>query len=222
LIIEDAPEIVEAVSIIMEMRWPDSKIISTALGEQGIELARRASPSVVILDLGLPDISGFDVLKRIRLFSDIPILILTANPDESFIVKGLEWGADDYIIKPFKNLEFLARIQGVIRRYSTQGDKPLVYGQLRYDPRSLRAIYGTNEIQLSRTEGVIMGQLMRNAGAVATYSDLSDLMWGVEFDGAPATIKVHIHHLRDKLEVEPGKPNLILNKQGVGYYLAST
>ena len=134
LIIEDAPEIVEAVSIIIEMRWPEAKVISTALGEQGIDLAGSASPSVIILDLGLPDISGFDVLKRIRLFSDIPILILTVSSDEPSIVKGLEWGADDYIIKPFKQLELLSRIQGALRRYNTQGDKPLVYGQLRFDP----------------------------------------------------------------------------------------
>jgi two-component system KDP operon response regulator KdpE len=204
------------------MRWPEAKVISTALGEQGIDLAGRASPSVIILDLGLPDISGFEVLKRIRLFSDIPVLILTVSSDEPSIVKGLEWGADDYVVKPFKQLELLSRIQGALRRYNTQGDKPLVYGQLRFDPRSMRVVYGTNEIQISRTEGIILGQLMRNAGAVVTYSDLSDLMWGVEFNGASDSIKVHIHHLREKLEAEPSKPRLILNKQAVGYYLANS
>jgi len=221
LIIEDSPEIVEAINLIIEMRWPEAKVISTSLGEQGIDLAGSAMPSVIILDLGLPDMSGFDVLRRIRLFSDIPILILTVSSDEPSIVKGLEWGADDYIVKPFKQLELLSRIQGAIRRYNTQGDKPLVYGQLRFDPRSMRVVNGTNEIQISRTEGIILGQLMRNAGAVVSYSDLSDLMWGVEFGGASDSIKVHIHHLRDKLEAEPGKPRLILNKQGVGYYLAN-
>jgi two-component system KDP operon response regulator KdpE len=127
LIVEDAPEIVEAVSIIIEMRWPETKVMATALGEQGIDLAVKASPDVIILDLGLPDISGFEVLKRIRLFSDIPILILTASSDESSIVKGLEWGADDYIVKPFKQLELLSRIQGAIKRYNAQGNKQLVY-----------------------------------------------------------------------------------------------
>jgi two-component system KDP operon response regulator KdpE len=149
-------------------------------------------------------------------------LILTASPDEPSIVKGLEWGADDYIAKPFKQLELLSRIQGAVRRYNTQSDKPLVYGQLRYDPRSMRVLYGTNEIQISRTEGIILGQLMRNAGSVVTYSDLSDLMWGVDFNGASDSIKVHIHHLREKLEAEPSKPRLILNKQAVGYYLANS
>jgi len=128
LIVEDSPEIVEAVSIILEMRWPEVKIVSTALGEQGIALAARASPSVIILDIGLPDISGFEVLRRIRLFSDIPIVILTVTSDESSIAKGLEWGADDYIIKPFKQWELLSRIQEALKRYNAQVDKPLVYG----------------------------------------------------------------------------------------------
>jgi len=202
------------------MRWPQAKVISTALGEEGIDLSGSVSPSVIILDLGLPDISGFDVLKRIRLFSDIPILVLTASSDESSIVKGLKWGADDYVIKPFKQLELLSRIQGILRRYNTQGDKPMVYGQLQFDPRSMRVVNGTNEIQLSRTESIILGQLMRNAGSVVTYSNLSDLMWGVDFAGASDTIRVHIHHLREKLEIGNGKHKLILNKQGVGYCLA--
>ena len=130
LIVEDSPEIVEAVSIIMEMHWPDSKIISTELGEQGIALVESASPSVIILDIGLPDISGFEVLRRIRLFSEIPILLLTVTSDEPSIVKGLEWGADAYIVKPFKQQELLSKIQEALTRYNTEADKTLVHGQL--------------------------------------------------------------------------------------------
>jgi len=220
LIIEDAPKIVEAVSIVIKMRWPESKIVSTALGEQGIDLAGRVSPNVIILDLGLPDISGFDVLKRIRLFSDVPILILSITSNESSIVKGLEWGANDYVVKPFKQLELLSRIQGALRRYNNKGDKPLVHGQLRYYPGSVRVVHGKNEIQISRTEGIILGQLMRKAGAVVTYSDFSDLIWGVDFAGASSSIKVHISHLREKLEAGNGQSKIIRNKPGVGYYLA--
>jgi len=127
LIIEDAPETVEAVSLIIGMRWPDAKIISTALGKQGIDLAGNVSPSVIILDLGLPDISGFNVLKRIRLFSDIPIFILATSSYEPSIVKALEWGADDYIVKPFKQTEFLSRIQRALRRYNNKVERSLVY-----------------------------------------------------------------------------------------------
>lgn len=220
LIIEDAPSIVETISLALEMRWPDAKIISTARGEQGIDMAESESPDVIILDLGLPDISGFDVLKRIRLFSDVPILILTVRSDEADIVKGLEWGADDYMTKPFKQLELLARVNGVMRRHGLKAEKPLTCGQLRFEPDSLRLTSGTKEVKISRTEGIILGQLMRNSGNVVNYASLAEAMWGLDFPEASDSIKVHIRHLRQKLEMNPSKPQIILTKPGIGYYIA--
>jgi len=102
LIIEDDSEIVEVVSLAFQMRWPDVELIYTHLGEKGPELVESEHPDAVILDLGLPDINGFEVLKQIRGFSEVPVLILTVRGDEADIVKGLEWGADDYMIKPFR------------------------------------------------------------------------------------------------------------------------
>ena len=116
LIIEDDQSIVEAISLALQIIWPDAKLLSTHLGEKGIELLQSENPDVIILDLGLPDISGFEVLKRVRLFSEVPILILTVRSDEADIVKGLEWGADDYVIKPFRQMELLSRIKLVTRR----------------------------------------------------------------------------------------------------------
>lgn len=220
LIIEDAPSIVETISLALEMRWPDAKIISTARGEQGIDMAESESPDVIILDLGLPDISGFDVLKRIRLFSDVPVLILTVRSDEADIVKGLEWGADDYMTKPFKQLELLARVNGVMRRHGLKAETPLTCGQLRFEPDSLRLRSGTKEIKISRTEGIVLGQLMRNSGNVVNYGSLAEAMWGLDFPEASDSIKVHIRHLREKLEMNPSKPQIILTKPGIGYYMA--
>jgi two-component system KDP operon response regulator KdpE len=219
LIIEDSPVIVETISLALEIRWPDVKISVTSTGEQGIEMTETESPDVIILDLGLPDISGFDVLKRIRLFSNIPIIILTARQDETDIVKGLEWGADDYMTKPFKQLELLARVQGAIRRYRHLNEKVLVCGPLRLDPISLKLTLNGNEIKITRTEGLIMGHLMKNAGNVVTYSSLGEAMWGGDFPEASDSIKVHIRHLREKLETNPGKPKLIIIKPGMGYLL---
>jgi two-component system KDP operon response regulator KdpE len=219
LIIEDSPVIVETISLALEIRWPDVKISVTSTGEQGIEMTETESPDVIILDLGLPDISGFDVLKRIRLFSNIPIIILTARQDETDIVKGLEWGADDYMTKPFKQLELLARVQGAIRRYRHLNEKVLVCGPLRLDPISLKLTLNGNEIRITRTEGLIMGHLMKNAGNVVTYSSLGEAMWGGDFPEASDSIKVHIRHLREKLETNPGKPKLIIIKPGMGYLL---
>jgi len=219
LIIEDSPVIVETISLALEIRWPDVKISVTSTGEQGIEMTETESPDVIILDLGLPDISGVDVLKRIRLFSNIPIIILTARQDETDIVKGLEWGADDYMTKPFKQLELLARVQGAIRRYRHLNEKVLVCGPLRLDPISLKLTLNGNEIRITRTEGLIMGHLMKNAGNVVTYSSLGEAMWGGDFPEASDSIKVHIRHLREKLETNPGKPKLIIIKPGMGYLL---
>ena len=220
LIIEDSPSIVETISLAIEMRWTDAKIISTAQGEPGVDMAESESPDVIILDLGLPDISGFDVLKLIRLFSDVPILILTVRSDEADIVKGLEWGADDYMIKPFKQLELLARIKGVMRRRNLKAEKPLTCGQLRFDTNSSRLMVGSNEIKISRTEGIILGQLMKHSGNVITYASLAEAMWGADFPEASGSIKVHIRHLREKLEADPSKPKLIITKPGIGYFLA--
>ena len=205
LIIEDTHSIVETISLAIEMRWPNAKIVSSTHGEQGIDMAESEQPDVIILDLGLPDISGFDVLKRIRLFSDVPILIVTVRSDEADIVKGLEWGADDYIIKPFKQLELLARIKGIMRRHNLGAENPLTCGQLRFEPRSLRLMSEKNEIQLSRTEGLILERLMKNSGNVVSYASLAEAMWGGDFPEASNSIKVHIRHLREKLEADPSR-----------------
>ncbi|MFC2040694.1 response regulator transcription factor, partial [Chloroflexota bacterium] len=163
LMIEDNPEIVEVVSLTFMIRWPDVKLISTNLGEKGIEMVESEHPDVIILDLGLPDISGFDVLKQIRMFSEIPILILTARGDESDIVKGLEWGADEYIVKPFQQLEFMSRVKALTRRaFSTKSDAPLIYGRFRLDGSTGQLTGGEKEISLTPTESSILQHMMEN------------------------------------------------------------
>ena len=220
LIIEDSPIIVETISLALEMRWPDTKIIDTSRGEQGLEMIETESPDIIILDIGLPDISGFEVLKRIRLFSNLPVLILTARSDESDIVKGLEWGADDYMVKPFKQLELQARINGIMRRRSFLKEESLIVGNLRFDPASARLFSGRKEIDVSRTEGLILAILMRNPGNVVNYSAIAEAVWGDDFTDASNSVRVHVRHLREKIEEDPGKPQFILTKPGIGYYLA--
>lgn len=219
LIIEDVNNIVESISMVLEQRWPEINIISTTQGEIGIDMAKNESPDAVILDLGLPDISGFEVLKRIRLFSNVPILILTVMSAEYDVVKGLEWGADDYMIKPFRNLELLARVNGIIRKHSVKHEASLSYGRLRFEPDSFRVFFSEREIEVSFTESIILGQLMKNNGNVVSYASLSEAIWGDDFPEAKDSIHVHIRHLREKLEIDPGKPELILNKPGIGYFL---
>ena len=120
LVIDDEPDIVEVVTLTFTLRWPDSEVLHAATGEQGIEFARAESPGIIILDIGLPDMDGFQVCEQVRRFSDVPIVMLTARHDEVDKVRGLELGADDYITKPFSHLELLARARAVLRRSESQ------------------------------------------------------------------------------------------------------
>ena len=221
LIIEDDREIIEVISLAFQIRWPEVKLVSTHLGEKGVELVEQENPDFIILDLGLPDTSGFDVLKEVRTFSSVPILILTVRGDETDIVKGLEWGADDYMVKPFRQLELLSRIKALTRRVDRSGaETPLVWGELSFDPSTRQLFYGQKEIELTRTEGYVLHNLMKNAGRVVTYSALAEAVWGEDYPDAANALKVYILRLRQKLEADPSQPKLILNKAGIGYLLA--
>ena len=221
LVIEDDQGIVEAISLAFQIRWPEAKLISTHLGEKGVAMVESEKPDVVILDLGLADISGFEVLKQIRLFSDVAVLILTVRAEEADVVKGLEWGADDYMTKPFRQLELLSRVKALTRRRSSLAEKTtLVCGQLQLNPATNQLFYGKKKIDLTPTEKHILYNLMKNAGQVATHSSLAELLWGEDYANAADSLKVYIRRLREKIEADPSNPALILTKAGVGYLLA--
>jgi two-component system KDP operon response regulator KdpE len=184
-------------------------------------MVESQAPDVVILDLGLPDISGFEVLKQIRLFSRLPVIILTVMGDEANIVRGLEYGADDYVVKPFRQMEFLARVKAVIRRQSRPDEElPLVCGPLRLDPATHQVRLEEKEINLTATEAAVLGYLMQNPGRVATHTGLAEAVWGLDYPGSSDSLKVYIRRLREKLETDPGRPRIILTRTGVGYSLA--
>jgi len=221
LIIEDDRAIVEAISLTLQLNWPDTTLVSAKLGEEGIELLQSEKPDAVILDLGLPDISGFEVLKRIRLFSDVPILILTVRSDEGDIVRGLEWGADEYVIKPFRQKELLSRIKLITRRRGAIAEgAPLICGKLQFEPSTGQLFYEGREVNLTPTEVSIMNHLMQNAGRVVTHSRLAEAVWGVDYPDAADSLRVHIRRLRTKLEADPSEPKMVLTRAGMGYILA--
>ena len=220
LLIEDDREIIDAISLAFKIRWPEAKLVSTRLGQKGVELVESESPDILILDLGLPDINGFEALRQIRLFSQVPTIILTVRSDEADVVKGLEWGADDYITKPFRQLEFLARVKALIRRQSAAEAETVVYGPLQLDATTGQLDYNGKEIPLTVTESHIMSHLMRNGGHAVTHSSLAEAVWGDDYPGAADSLKVHIRRLREKIEENPSHPQLILTRTGVGYFLA--
>jgi two-component system response regulator VicR len=221
LIIEDDPEIVESVSLAFQIVWPDVQLTSTHLGRTGLDLLESEAHNIVILDVGRPDMSGFEVLKQVRLFSSVPIVILTVRDDEADVVKGLEWGADDYIVKPCGQLELLARMKARMRDKSQFAEElPLTSGPLHFNPSTRQLVYGKKEISLTAIESQIIHNLMRNAGRVATYSGLAEDIWGDDYPGSVDSLRVHIRRLRAKLEADASHPQLILTKAGVGYFLA--
>lgn len=221
LIIEDDQKTVDVIVIVFQIGWPEAKVISTPSGEKGVEMVESESPDIVILDLELPDISGFDVLKQIRLFSTVPIIILTVRGEEKDVVQGLTWGADDYVVKPFRQLELLARVRTQLRRQKLpEEDLSISFGPLHFGSSLHEVFYAEKEIFLTSTEGLILYHLMKNQGKVATYASLAETVWGEDYPGAAGSLKVYIRRLRGKLEQDPGHPQLIINKAGVGYLLA--
>lgn len=221
LIIEDSPEIVEAVRLTFELRWPEAKVISTAEGNKGITLTETESPDLIILDIGLPDIDGFKVLKEIRNFSDIPVIILTVRGEEIDKVRGLELGADDYIVKPFSHGELLARAKAVLRRSHIPelkgAETPFVTPKLSIDFATRTVTKNNRQIKLTPTEFNLLQYLVRNEGKVLSHRTLLEKVWGEEYTDATDYLKVYIQRLREKLEDDPANPRILLSERGVGY-----
>ncbi len=221
LIIEDDENIVEALTIAFQMRWPEAHIISVGSGRQGVERVRSEVVDVVILDLGLPDTSGFEVLKRIRQFCDVPIIILTVTADESSIVKGLELGADDYLVKPVGQLQLIARVQAHLRRQLAQGRATLICGPLRLELATAQVFCNAKKVYLTPTEYRILHCLMQNRGSLVSHDTLAEVVWNADYPGAINAIKVYIRRLRQKIESDPSKPEIILTRAGIGHYIAT-
>jgi len=222
LVIEDDANILEAISLIFQLRWPEMEVASTSLGEKGIAMVETESPDVVLLDINLPDMSGFQVLPEIRRFSDVPVLIITVKGEETDKIKGLELGADDYIVKPFSHLELLARVKAVLRRYgvmSVEGAEPFSSGGLHIDFAQRKALLHDREVKLTPIEYQILYHLARSADQFVSSSTLAHKIWGEDYSDATESLKVHIRHLREKLEEDPANPRLILTEHGRGYRL---
>ncbi|MEX0762946.1 MAG: response regulator transcription factor [Dehalococcoidia bacterium] len=224
LVVDDDPDIIEAVSICFALRWPDAKVVDAPDGETGLEQFRDENPDVVILDLGLPDANGLDICSRIREVSQVPILILTARGGEMNKVRGLELGADDYITKPFSHLELLARIKAVLRR-STLGllggnEEPFENGRFRFDYAAHRVYLDDQQASLTPTEYNLLYHLTKNFPNVVPHKTLLAKVWGREYIDEADYLKVHIQRIRSKFTAIDPKAQLIANERGVGYRLS--
>lgn len=192
-------------------------------GQAAVDLARGGNFDLILLDLMMPKIDGLQACMRIREFSNVPIIILTAKGEDADKLMGFECGADDYITKPFNILELKARIRALLRRagmaQQKEGSGPITVGHIVLDPDERSAWKGEERVELTAKEFDLMELLMSHPGRVYSRENLLNVVWGYEYAGDYRTVDVHVRRLREKLELDPANPEYILTKWGVGYYL---
>ena len=194
-------------------------------GEQAVELAREGSFDLILLDLMMPKIDGLQACMRIREFSNVPIIMLTAKGEDTDKIMGFEYGADDYVTKPFNILELKARVRALLRRSGAaeqkRGEATLEAGHIKLDTAARAAWRDGTPVELTAKEFDLMELLLRNPGRVYSRENLLNVVWGYEYIGDYRTVDVHVRRLREKLELDPANPEYIRTKWGVGYYLAN-
>jgi two-component system KDP operon response regulator KdpE len=219
LIVDDEPPIRRLLRNTLAVQ--DYRVVEAATGKEAIDAARREKPDLVVLDLGLPDSDGMDVIREIRARSPVPIVVLSSRGDENGKVMALDLGADDYVTKPFGIEELMARIRTALRhRLQEQGGRPVFRsGDLSVDLVHRRVGVGEREVKLSPKEYDILQQLVIHAGKVLTHRHLLQEVWGREESGDVQYLRVFIRQLRQKLEADPERPRHIVTEPGVGYRL---
>ncbi len=220
LIVDDEKLLVKGIKFNLEQ---DGYKTETAYdGEEALKLARDKSISLIILDLMLPNIDGLTVCQKIREFSSVPIIMLTAKTEDMDKILGLEYGADDYLTKPFNILELKARIKAILRRVTNQnsvGAKPMVSaGGIELDYNLRRVKIENKTIELTAKEFDLCDLFVSNPGKVYSRENLLDIVWGYDYPGDIRTVDVHVRRLREKIEPDAAAPTYILTKWGVGYY----
>ena len=221
LVVDDEKLIVKGIRFSLEQ--DDMEVDCAYDGEEALEMANRKAYDIILLDVMLPKIEGFDVCRQIREFSDVPIVMLTAKGEDMDKILGLEYGADDYITKPFNILEVKARIKAIMRRTSKKEvsapvTKVITKGELKIDCESRRVFSGDRELNLTAKEFDLLELLATNPNKVYSRENLLNIVWGYEYPGDARTVDVHIRRLREKIEVNPSDPKYVYTKWGVGYY----
>jgi two-component system KDP operon response regulator KdpE len=221
LVVDDEPDVVESVRLGFTLQWREVDVLGASGGEAALDVVERDHPDIVLLDVGLPDVDGFEVLRRIREFSDVPVVMLTARDDAMDKVKGLELGADDYVTKPFNHLELMARVRAVLRRMAMPAPSSRApsfrSGELEVDFAQGEARLRGERMDLTPTEYKLLYHLVRNAGHVLQHGTLLAKVWGREYVDEVDYIRVYVRRLRDKLGDDPDSPRYIRTERGLGY-----
>ena len=221
VVIDDSPEIIEVVSLCFQLRWSNATVLSAENGNKGLDLIEAENPNIVILDVGLPDMEGFEVLRELRRFSQVPVIMLTVRGEDIDVAKGLELVADDYITKPFSHIELVARVQAIIRRVRglplASEEKPFISGKLSIDFANHEVKLDGKQVRLTSTESKLLSLLIQNEGRLVTHESLLTKVWGETYMDARDVLRVHIQHLRQKLDDNVESPTIIVTEHGLGY-----
>jgi len=217
LIIDDEPQIQKMLGVILT--HAGYEVAGAASGEKGLAELVYKKPQAVLLDMGLPDMEGFDVLVRIREFSDVAVIMVSVRGQEDIKVKCLESGADDYITKPFSALELIARLSAVLRRKTTPGIVNEVFdnARLRVEFNTRSVTLDGQAIKLTSIEYGLLSSLIKNAGRVLTMRQILREVWGTQNIEKSNSARVYLNHLRQKIEDNPSTPKRIINEPGIGY-----
>ena len=224
LVVDDDTLLRRSLSLQLEQAGYHTSTAADA--ESALALAKLEQPDLIILDIGLPGMDGLEAIRHFQEEMDVPVIFVTARRRELDEILGLELGADEYITKPFNPDVLLARVKAVLRRSSRGSSTPaivdqLVVGDLAIDPRAHQVTLAGNSVELTAREFSLLYALALEAGRVLSVDELITRVWGAEFIGEPQVVYVHIRWLREKIEVDPNKPQRILNVRGVGYKLVS-
>lgn len=221
LVVDDEKLIVKGIRFSLEQ---DGMDVDCAYdGEEALKLIRENKYNIILLDVMLPKLDGFQVCQQVREFSDVPIVMLTAKGEDMDKILGLEYGADDYITKPFNILEVKARIKAIMRRTERQTEertegRQIVKGDMKIDCEGRRVVIGEREVNLTAKEFDLLELLAMNQDKVYSRENLLNIVWGYEYPGDARTVDVHIRRLREKIEKNPSDPKYVHTKWGVGYY----
>lgn len=220
LVVDDEKLIVKGIRFSLEQ---EGMTVDCAYdGEEALAAVKQNEYDVILLDVMLPKLSGFEVCSRIREFSDVPIIMVTAKSEDIDKIMGLEYGADDYITKPFNILEVKARLKAILRRSGKKekdnDSMELTAGEIRLERAGRRVFHGEEEVNLTAKEFDLLELLMTNENKVYSRENLLNIVWGYEYPGDVRTVDVHVRRLREKIEKNPSEPVYIHTKWGVGYF----
>lgn len=219
LVVDDEKVIVKGIKFNLEQEG--YQVVCAYDGEEAVTLAKDSSIDLILLDVMLPKMDGLTACRTIRAFSNVPIIMLTARSEDIDKILGLEYGADDYITKPFNIREVTSRIKAILRRVNPtpkENNDVLVSGDITLDYNFRRIKIKDRVVELTGKEFELMDLFIKNAGRVYTRENLLDIAWGVDYPGDARTVDVHIRRLREKIEENPAEPLYIMTKWGVGYY----